>query len=66
VTRALLMTTQHVADLIAVLPHRVVERHYRAAWNAEHHFDILAHESLAHNLRTGAFVGHVVTLTLGL
>src|SRR5207253_9197713 len=57
VSRTLLMSTQHVAQTIAILPHRVVERHDRAAGNAEHDLDVLAHESFAHHLGAGAVAG---------
>ena len=55
--RALFVPAEDVAKMIAILPHRVVERHYRAAGNAEHHFDILAQQGFAHYLGAGPFRG---------
>ena len=40
----LFVTAEDVTQVIAILPHRVVKRHDRAAGNAEHHFDILAQQ----------------------
>src|SRR6202008_4285857 len=57
VTGALLVSTQHVAKTIAILPHRMVERHDRATGNAEHDFDILADEGFAHHLSASALEG---------
>ena len=54
VSRALLMTAEHVAQLRAVFPHRVVERHDAAARDTEEHIDIFANQRLTHDLRTGA------------
>ena len=72
VSRALFVTTQYVTQAIPILPHRVIERHYRAAGDAEHDFDILAHECFAHHLCArarrgmgdagrGGGVGHALT-----
>src|ERR1700693_61417 len=66
VARALFVATQYVAQAIAILPHRVIERHDRAAGDAEYDFDILADERLAHYLRACALVGHLLTPALGL
>ena len=57
VAGALLVTAENVTKAIAILPHRVVERHDRAAGDAEHHFDILAHECFAHHLCAGTLAG---------
>ena len=79
VPSALFVAAENVAQLIAIFPQRVIEGHYRAAGNAEHHLDILAHERFAHHLGSGALVrrgagsgrreagvGHVLTPAVGL
>src|SRR5678816_2937537 len=59
VTRALLMTTEHMTQPVAILPHRVIERHDRAAGDAEHDLDALADERFAQDLRSAAQLGRV-------
>jgi hypothetical protein len=59
VTGALFMTAQHMTQPVAILPHRVVERHDRAAGDAEHDLDPLSDERLAEDLRSAAQLGLV-------
>ncbi len=56
VAGALLVPAEHVAQLVAIFPHRIVERHDRAAGDSEHHIDAIADQRLAHNLGTGSLV----------
>ena len=50
----LLMAHQHVLDLL-LLENLVIDRQYRAARIAEHHFDSLIGERSEHDLSTGHF-----------
>ena len=57
VTRALLVAAEHVVELVGVLRQRVIERHDRAARDAEDRVDALADERLAEDLGAGAECG---------
>src|SRR5262249_38515197 len=57
-TAALLVAAEHMAQPVAIFPHRIVERHGRAARNAKHYLHTLTYKRLAHDLRAGSFLGH--------
>src|SRR5215211_5861636 len=63
VARALLVAAQHMAQL-RVLDHRVVERHDRAAGDAEHHLHALADQRLAQDLCASLLLGHICSSSM--
>jgi len=50
----LFVARQHVAQLVAIVPKRLVEQHDAPTRNAEPHADTLVDERFAHHLRPGA------------
>ena len=62
VPRALFVPAEDVAQLIAVFPHRVIERHDRATGDAEHHLDALGLERAKD--RIGSVHSHLLSFGL--
>ena len=58
VATALLVPHQHMAQLVAIFPHCVIERHDRAAREAKHHLNTITDQCFAHDLRTCSLLRH--------
>ena len=58
----LLVTTQDVPQIRAVLPHCMIERHDCAAWDAKHGIDTILNQCFTQNLSPGTLLRHTSSI----